>query len=468
MLLRHSLSYLVARGLPGLVNFASIAVYTRLMEPRDYGRYSLTISTTGFLSVVLFEWLRLSLLRFWPMYRENPQPLLSTIRTVFVLLASLVLVVGLPIAVLWHDQSWRVLVLLGVVLVWCQGWFDLNLELARSNLMPGRYGAMVGLRAVIALVSGVVAVHFGFGAGGPIIGLVIGTGLTTLILGMRHWEFGQFRIDRGVLGEIVTYGIPLSATLALGFVIRASDRFVIARLLGEEAAGLYAASFDFVSQILTMLMMGVGLAFGPLVVRAFEERQGEAVQDVVRRNARLLLVVSMPVIVVFVVLGTEIGAFFLGSAFSEAGDLVIPLAAVGTFLAGLRLYHFDYAFRLGRWTIGQFWLSVPSAILNLVLNVILVPAMGIVGAAVSSVVAYTVALFLTVVFGRRVVKFSFPLADGIRIAIAAILMGKLLKCLRELVPELSVFFAIGVVFLVYYFLLVITGVVRRSVDLELG
>ena len=40
-LLRHSFIYLFARGVPGVINFLAIAVYTRLLPPEEYGQYAL-------------------------------------------------------------------------------------------------------------------------------------------------------------------------------------------------------------------------------------------------------------------------------------------------------------------------------------------------------------------------------------------------------------------------------------------
>lgn len=60
MLLKHSALYLLVRGLPGLVNFLAIAVFTRLHTPDDYERYVLVEAWTRVFNVV---WLRPSLLR---------------------------------------------------------------------------------------------------------------------------------------------------------------------------------------------------------------------------------------------------------------------------------------------------------------------------------------------------------------------------------------------------------------------
>ena len=71
MIWRHSVFYLLARGLPGLVNLAAIAVYTRLLAADEYGRYALVIAGVGFANKLMFEWLRLACVRFLPATRTR-------------------------------------------------------------------------------------------------------------------------------------------------------------------------------------------------------------------------------------------------------------------------------------------------------------------------------------------------------------------------------------------------------------
>src|SRR5690554_2320575 len=90
LLLDHSLTYVLAWGLPGVLNFLAIAVYTRLLAPESYGEYSLVIATVALLDALLIQWLRLGLLRFLPGLNDEPAALLSTLRNVWLLLATAV------------------------------------------------------------------------------------------------------------------------------------------------------------------------------------------------------------------------------------------------------------------------------------------------------------------------------------------------------------------------------------------
>jgi len=426
MLLRHSALYLLARGLPGLVNFLAIAVYTRLLAPEEYGRYALVVAGVGFFNVVFFQWLRLSLLRFLPAHLENPRPLLSTVLAGFSVLALLTGMVGLFLSWLWPDPVWRGLILLAVPLLWVQAWFELNLELARSRLQPVRYGLMSGVKAVSALVLGALAVLWGLGAYGPLLGLLAGMLLAVLLWGWLEWKRTVPYPSRSLLGELLRYGLPLTATFALGFVVSMSDRFLIAWFLGEGPAGMYAAAYDLGQQTLTLLMMVVNLAAYPLAVRALEQRGPEAARQQLRQNATLLLSVAFPAAVGLSLLAPNVTGVLLGEGFREEAARLLPWVALAILLSGVRAYHFDLAFQLGRYTLGQVWVVGAAALLNLVLNLLWIPFFGLLGAAYATFAAYLLALLLSIALGRRVFPLPIPYQDGLKIALASVLMGLLL------------------------------------------
>lgn len=402
MLLRHSALYLLARGVPGLVNFFAIAIYTRMLSPEEYGRYALVVAGVGLFNVIFFQWLRLSLLRFLPAYLSDPKDLLSSVLAGFVSVAFLTGVLGVLAAAVWPDPSLRGLLLVAIPLLWAQAWFELNLEMARSRLRPERYGMMSGIKAVSALVLGVAAVFWGLGAEGPLFGLLVGFLIASFLYGRSEWQGIIPKWSSGFMKTLVGYGLPLTATFALSFVVSSCDRFLIAWFLGEGAAGVYSASYNLAQQSLTLLMMVVNVAAYPLAARALESKGEEAARKQLLKNAELLFGVAFPGTLGLITLAPNIAAILLGTEFQKEASQLIPLVAVAALLSGIRAYHFDLAFQLGQRTVGQVWVMGGAAAINLLLNCWWIPRYGPLGAAWSTMVAYAVALLLSANLGRKI------------------------------------------------------------------
>lgn len=431
MLLRHSAYYLVGRGIPGIINFLAIAIYTRMLSPEDYGRYILVIAGVGLLDVVLFNWLRLSLSRFLPAHLDDPKPLLSTVLACFSLLVLFTGSLGLFLALLWPDAVLRKLIILAVLLLWAQSWFELNLSLSAIKLLAGRYGLMNGLKAACALAAGTTLVVMGLREYGPLLGLLLGMLAAPLIFSVKDWRGVVPRITQPLLNNIIRYGMPLTATFALSFVVSSSDRFLIAWFLGEGQAGLYAAAYDLGQQSLTLLMSTVNLAAYPLAIRALEQRGEEACRMQLKRNGTLLLAIAIPSAAGMTVLASNISSVLLGAEFREDAAQLIPWVALAALLSGVRSFHFDLAFQLGRQTIGQVWVAGAAAVLNIGLNIWLIPLVGLMGAIYATAASYLLAITISMALGRRVFRVPVPFIDMFKIVVASSIMAFIVWLNRE-------------------------------------
>lgn len=424
MLIHHSALYAMARGAPALVNFAAIVVYTRILSPGTYGEYVLILAAAALFESVIFRWLSLGLLRFIPAHSNNPQILLSVVFFSFLGLMvfstglSVIFLIVLPPAI---DRS---LIIITLILLWASAWFQLNLELVRSELAPIRYGALAAFKSLIALSTGTLLVFFGFGAYGPIIGLLLGMLISTLSLMWREWRvISVYTFDKRLIRDLINYGLPLTATFALTFVINSSDRFLLTWFIDTEAAGLYAPGYDLARHSIGVLMTIVNLAAYPLAVRALEGYGEPAAQKQLKNNVILLLAVSIPAATAFAVCSSNIANVLLGEEFREAAVILIPWIALATVASGFKSYYLDLSFQLGRNTIGQLWTVLIAASVNLALNILWIPEYGLQGAAYATVVAYIVAVIFSWKLGSRVFRLPVIPLQVLKIVFASIIMA---------------------------------------------
>lgn len=430
-LISHAAVYLAARGLPGLVGFIAIPLFSRLLDPAGYGRYALVVATVGVLNALLFQWLRLALVRFLPGAGDDAQRLKSTLVTACGIVVLALGVLAAAGCLLPITTGWRPIIALSWLMLTVQAAFELCCEYARGSLRPWHYMRLQLARSIAFVALGAAFVVLGAGWWGPLAGLTAGMLLAAAFAWRNDWADARAAIDRSMLASVVRYGVPLSLTVALTVVIATSDRYLIAWLMGEDAAGLYSVAADFTTQTLTLLMMAIHMAAFPLAVRAWERGGAPAAQQRMRSNASLLLAVGVPSVVGLTVLSPGVAHLFFGESFRAAATSVIPLVALGAFLAGLKAYHFDAAFQFAQRTSSQVWIVLVAAVLNVALIVVAVPRWGINGAAAASVAAYALAIALTAAIGRRHVALPVPLGSSVKVLLAALVMGLLLYPLRR-------------------------------------
>lgn len=446
---KHSALYVFARGVPGLINLLALSLYTRLLNADDYGRYILVITGVGLLNLSLFNWLKLGILRFLPVHKDHPTTLLSAVAAGFLIVVAVTGLGGVLVAMVWPNMQLREYLFWGLGLLWTQAWLNNNLEIASAQLNPVLYGNLSCFRSLLGLGLGGGLAWIGWGAEGLLLGLILANMLSSAWLWRRHWKGTQpYRPDRSVFRDILFYGLPLSATASLAFILSSSDRFMIDFLLGEEQVGLYAAGYDLAHHVLTVICMTIGLAATPLAINAMERGGCGAAQSQFIENGQMFLAVTIPAAVGLFIVAEGAINLFIGQEFREAAYQVFPLIVVGTFLQGVKFYYLDCAFFLHKNT-GKLMVTVfPAAVLNIVLNFLWLPEFGYIGAAWSTVLSYGLAFLFTFFYTISTLKMPMPWIELMKVLIAAGAMGASLILLRRML-SLHFFFEIALGIAVY-------------------
>jgi len=121
---------------------------------------------------------------------------------------------------------------------------------------------------------------------------------------------------------------------------------------------------------------------------------------------------------------------FLGESFRATASGIIPLVALGAFLAAFKAFHWDAAFQFAQQTIHQVWIVLIVAAVNIGLNLVFIPRWGINGAACASVIAYVVSIVVTAGVGRRYFAMPMPLRPLLQVLLATAVMTLVLWPLR--------------------------------------
>jgi O-antigen/teichoic acid export membrane protein len=232
-------------------------------------------------------------------------------------------------------------------------------------------------------VDGAVSVYLLVGIGGAAAGA------------LAVFRLARFdRLDPSLVRPVLSYGMRIyPGTLASFFSYRA-DVFLISIILGTtRAVGLYGVAVS-LAELLFYVPDSIATAFFPKIAASTREDANRLVQEVNRMT--VLLTIGAGVALVPAV---AIGIVWLLPAFTESIPVIYVLLpgivslSVSKVLSG-------YVSGLGRPTaVGV--VAVTSLIINLVANLVLIPMVGIVGAALASAISYTSNACMMVILVRR-------------------------------------------------------------------
>jgi len=402
--------------MPGLVNLVALSIYTRWLTPHEYGLYALVLACLGVWNAIAFYWLRVSAIRHLPVDQDQRPGFLGALYASYVCMAIVSLLVGSVAVAIVHGEGLRSLILAGLLLLLCQTWLELKLDLLVAALEPAKYAVITFARAILAAFMGGWLAYAGAGAAGVVIGIAVGYLLPAVAIRLGTWRFVRLsRPDWPTVRTILHFGLPLAGVFTFGVFTVWSDRILLGLMVGTQAVGQYAAASDVALPTITVLMMTVNLSALPLAVRAYQTVGETAAADRLREHGIVLVALALPATVGLALLASQVSGLVLGRQFHDSARYLIPLVAVGGFLSGMKAFYFDLAFQLGSATRQQLRISVVAAVISVVLNLMWIPRFGALGSAYAMVVTFAAACLLSAIVGRRAFRVPLPAAEWAKV-----------------------------------------------------
>jgi O-antigen/teichoic acid export membrane protein len=227
--------------------------------------------------------------------------------------------------------------------------------------------------------------------------------------------FSQF------LGEVLPFGLMLSAVYSFYLILSSSDRILLGYLSNPADAttlvAIYAISLTLAS-VLTMFPASIGAVFLPVMSRLAGRGDLASMRSTMGTAQRWLMLITLPVAVFMMLFpGELLGAFY-------GADYAGGALAMAIFTLGVLVNSFSYltAFALAALRMVRLELKVVSisAVINIALCVLLIPRFGMEGAALASLISFTAMTVLFRHYGWKLFRFAFP-AETPKILLAGLL-----------------------------------------------
>jgi O-antigen/teichoic acid export membrane protein len=264
--------------------------------------------------------------------------------------------------------------------------------------------------------------------------------------------------------------LPLIGSALFIWLATFIDRWLLATFAGADEAGRYAAGYDLLMNMLGVPMTVMALAGIPLAIGAYAEKGEQAAQAQLRQLSMFIILIVLPEAVGIVMTGPLLANIFLGAEFRPLSLALLPMLVGATFFKVL-MYYVNYGYVIASRTHLTLLSIGTAAILNLVLNVVLIPYYGAWGAAIAGLLGFGAGFAIAVLKMRRV--FAFPLPDPAILAaglLGAAAMAAWLLPFHHVTAWSAVFYVIPVAILIFFgtVSLFLHLIGRRPLDLMRG
>lgn len=208
---------------------------------------------------------------------------------------------------------------------------------------------------------------------------------------------GRCLFDRSAWVFALSFCIPLMPHYLSEFVLNSSDRLMINYMCGSSEVALYSVAGS-VAGLIGVLTSAINSSYAPYTYQKIAS--GETRELAKTANSILIMVAGVLLLIEF--FGAEIVWVFGGSKYAESVSLIAPLCFGAYFC-----YLFQSFARIQEYYVRRLEVVVPSvlcAILNIVLNLALIPVLGFQVAAWTTASSYLVFCILHYLFYRQLCK----------------------------------------------------------------
>jgi len=280
-----------------------------------------------------------------------------------------------------------------------------------------------------------------------LIASIINLLLSAFLVSKKFFRF-TIKINKDRINGIIKEAFPFALLTVFVMIYFQIDTVMLSKMKGDIAVGLYNASYKIVF-VLMFLSTSIAMAVFPTISRLYISRKGMT-EELYSRAFKYLFILAIFSSIVISILAERVIDIIYGKDFYDAAPIlriiiwVLPFMFLSNFMGRI----------LG--AIGHqgvvAWIAGVSAIINVVLNLILIPVYSYFGAAIATIITEAIVFSLQHYYMHRY-KFMVPLFRFfMQMSLPGILIGIILFYIKDVNIVLALFFATVIFSITAYYM----------------
>lgn len=395
-------------GLIGIGTFGSkilvfllMPLYTAWLTTAEYGASEMIMSISNFIIPIAAVGVSTGVFRFAAEKEADKAAVFSSSVALlamglgaFLLLSPLLLLVDYCREYVW-------LVVLYVLLADIHAVFSQYIRAVDRTALFAGQGI---LNTALVIVFNVLFLGFlKLGVVGYVLSVVLGNFVTALFLFFkaRLWQVFCLRsVQKRLMWEILRFSLPLIPTTLCWLITDLSDRSMVTYFWGEGVNGVYSAAYKIPTVVnLVSSVFLQAWQFSAISESSDEEECGRFYSQVYAGFISVIMIGTAGLIL----LSRHLTALLLNSAYHGATEYMptllcaVAMEAIVSFLASV--------YMVRKRSLRSFVTALIGALSNIVLNLLLIPTVGALGAALATLASYALVMAARLVDAPRIIRF---------------------------------------------------------------
>ena len=382
-----STSYAVCSILQKCLSFVTLPLFTRLLTTEEYGQYTIYASWSCVLMIFLtlnlaYGSFQTAMIKF----EDKRAEYITSIQGICIILSCAFLIIYLPFRELWNKlfEFPTIYVLLMVSEIF----FTTSTQLWMGrNRFEFKYKSVVAVTLLTSIFSPILAfvlvtlfTEKGYARIIGYAGINICVGFIIFLFNCRR---GKKLYNKEFWKYALGFNIPLLAYYLSQVVFNQSDRIMISHIMGTSDAAMYGVAYN-LAMILSFILNAINDSYVPWLYRKIKDKEGKD-----NKSISLVLIILIALMILCVIwFAPEIIMIMAGQQYRTAIYVVAPIAMSLLLLFYCQLFiNVEFYYEEKKMLVYG---SAIAAILNIILNYILIPIFGFVAAGYTTFISYIV------------------------------------------------------------------------------
>ncbi len=421
-------------GLVGITNILIslsglilIPIISKNLSTIDYGIWNQVNTTIALVPNIANLGLPYTMVRFLSAekdkirIRDSFYSMLAIVFLISLLISIIFLIFQTPIANSIFEGNLEVLYIVAVISFFA----CMNLMLIsffRTFQQIKRYSIFLILQTYIGITISAYLVLTGHNIQTVILGLLIGYLAVFIMMGVLIFIYLGLSMPKFKnLKEELNFAIPTIPSNISSWMVDSSDKYVIGIFLGAAAVAYYSPSYA-LGSILLMFLSPFALLLPSILPKYFEEGNLKQVNIVLKYSMKYFLLITIPAAIGLSLLSKPLLMILTKPEIAMNGYLITPFVCLGAIFMGIYgITNNILILEKKTKILGNIWILV--GVLNFVFNIVTVPFIGIIGAALVTMICYFIAFIITIFYSKKYIELPFEYNSLVKTILASVIMG---------------------------------------------
>ncbi|MBQ6847621.1 MAG: polysaccharide biosynthesis C-terminal domain-containing protein [Clostridia bacterium] len=395
--------------------FLMVRFYTDYLTPSDYSTADLITQTANLLFPIISVGIADGVFRF-VMDSESDKRSVLTLGFWCITAGALAFAGIVPLLNLFEDFKGYVWLIVVYTLAYC--YHSLCTFYLRGIGKTALFAIQGIINTSLVIILNILFLAvFDMGITGYVLSVVLADTLSTLFLVVKEKMWRDFTLHpkNGILKPMLKYSIPLIPTTIFWWITSVSNRYMVNGFIGSDANGLYAVAYK-LPTILTLISTMFMQAWQYSAVAEDEGDKEEHAKffGTVWRSFQAVMFLSASGVIAF----TKIAMNLLTADTFYSSWQYVPLLCIAMVFTSFASF-MGTVYILNKKSIMSFLTALIAAGSNIILNLLLIPTIGVQGATIATICSYALAFTARCISVKRYIPFKLY---GLQIVVNTVIL----------------------------------------------